>query len=52
VGRLGPDHPAEDRRAAAAIGRDQPRVVKNASHFLQEDAGAEIGEHIADWLRA
>jgi haloalkane dehalogenase len=37
---------------AAAIGRDQPRLIKNASHFLQEDAGAEIGELIADWLRA
>jgi haloalkane dehalogenase len=44
--------PKTGERFAAAIGRDQPRVVKNASHFLQEDAGAEIGELIADWLRA
>ena len=44
--------PKTGERLAAAIGRDQPRVVKNASHFLQEDAGAEIGELIADWLRA
>jgi haloalkane dehalogenase len=44
--------PKTGERFAVAIGRDQPRVVKNASHFLQEDAGAEIGELIADWLRA
>ncbi|MFL5889845.1 MAG: haloalkane dehalogenase [Solirubrobacteraceae bacterium] len=44
--------PKTGERFAAAIGRDQPRVVKNASHFLQEDAGAEVGELIADWLRA
>jgi haloalkane dehalogenase len=44
--------PKTGERFAAAIGRDEPRVVKNASHFLQEDAGAEIGEVIADWLRA
>ena len=44
--------PKTGERFAAAIGRDQPRVVKNASHFLQEDAGAEIGELIVDWLRA
>jgi haloalkane dehalogenase len=44
--------PKTGERFAVAIGRDQPRVVKNASHFLQEDAGGEIGELIADWLRA
>jgi haloalkane dehalogenase len=44
--------PKTGERFAAAIGRDQPRLVHNASHFLQEDAGAEIGELIADWLRA
>ena len=44
--------PKTGERFAAAIGRDQPRLIKNASHFLQEDAGAEIGELIADWLRA
>jgi haloalkane dehalogenase len=38
------------RRFARAIGRDEPRVIANASHFLQEDAGAEIGEQIATWL--
>jgi haloalkane dehalogenase len=44
--------PKTGERFAAAIGRDQPRLIENASHFLQEDAGAEIGEVIADWLRA
>ena len=44
--------PRTGERFAAAIGRDEPRLVQNASHFLQEDAGAEIGELIADWLRA
>jgi haloalkane dehalogenase len=37
---------------AAAIGREPPRTIENASHFLQEDAGEEVGELIADWLRA
>jgi haloalkane dehalogenase len=44
--------PKTGERFAAAIGRDHPRLVQNASHFLQEDAGAEIGALIADWLRA
>lgn len=39
-------------RFAEAIGRESPRVIENASHFLQEDAGAQIGALIADWLRA
>ena len=38
------------RRFAQAIGRDEPEVVENASHFLQEDAGEEIGRRIAAWL--
>jgi haloalkane dehalogenase len=36
---------------AAAIGREPPRVIENASHFLQEDQGPEIGRLIAEWLR-
>jgi haloalkane dehalogenase len=44
--------PKTGERFAAAIGSDQPRLIENASHFLQEDAGAEIGEVIAGWLRA
>ena len=39
------------RRFAQAIGRDEPEVVENASHFLQEDAGERIGARIASWLR-
>ena len=39
------------RRFAQAIGRGEPEVVENASHFLQEDAGERIGARIASWLR-
>lgn len=37
---------------AAAIGREAPRVVPDAGHFLQEDKGPEIGALIAEWLAA
>jgi haloalkane dehalogenase len=37
-------------RFAAAIGAPAPEPVENASHFLQEDAGEEIGQRIATWL--
>jgi len=40
------------RRFAQAIGRAEPEVIGNASHFLQEDAGDTIGARIADWLRS
>lgn len=39
-------------RFAKAIGLPPPLRIDNASHFLQEDAGPEIGRHIADWLTA
>lgn len=39
-------------RFAAAIAADPPQAIANASHFLQEDAGEEIGRRIADWLGA
>jgi haloalkane dehalogenase len=39
-------------RFAAAIGRDTPTTIENASHFLQEDQGPLIGGLIADWLTA
>jgi haloalkane dehalogenase len=39
-------------RFAEAIGRERPHVIENASHFLQEDAGPEIGRLIAEWLTA
>jgi haloalkane dehalogenase len=38
------------KRFAAALGTDVAHVIENASHFLQEDAGDEIGRLIADWL--
>jgi haloalkane dehalogenase len=37
-------------RFAETIGRDKPQVIENASHFLQEDQGEEIGRRIAAWL--
>jgi haloalkane dehalogenase len=37
-------------RFASSIGADPPRRIENASHFLQEDSGEEIGALIADWL--
>jgi len=37
---------------AAALGAEGPVKIENASHFLQEDAGEEIGRRIADWLEA
>jgi haloalkane dehalogenase len=39
-------------RFAESIGRGTPRVIENASHFLQEDKGEEIGDLIAEWLSA
>lgn len=38
-------------RFADAINAAPPEKIENASHFLQEDAGEEIGTRIADWLR-
>ncbi len=38
------------RRFAAAVNAPEPVVIENASHFLQEDAGEELGERIAAWL--
>jgi haloalkane dehalogenase len=38
------------RRFAAAVGAPEPEFIENASHFLQEDAGEEIGRRIAQWL--
>jgi haloalkane dehalogenase len=39
-------------RFAQSIGRETPRTIADASHFLQEDQGPEIGRQIAEWLRA
>jgi haloalkane dehalogenase len=37
---------------ASLMGADPPTKIENASHFLQEDAGGEIGWLIVDWLSA
>jgi haloalkane dehalogenase len=39
-------------RLAAALGSEIAHVIADASHFLQEDAGRQIGALIADWLRS
>ncbi len=39
-------------RFAAALGTELDHVIAGAGHFLQEDAGPEIGAHIASWLRS
>jgi haloalkane dehalogenase len=41
---------ATGERFASALGTQIDHVVADASHFLQEDAGAEIGRLVADWL--
>jgi haloalkane dehalogenase len=38
------------RRFAAALGGEIDHVITGASHFLQEDAGPQIGALIASWL--
>ncbi len=38
------------RRFAAALGGEIDHVIAGASHFLQEDAGEEIGALVASWL--
>jgi haloalkane dehalogenase len=37
-------------RVSSQLNFPPPRAIKDASHFLQEDAGPEIGAIIADWL--
>jgi haloalkane dehalogenase len=39
-------------RFAESIGREAPRKIEDASHFLQEDQGPLIGGLIAAWLTA
>jgi haloalkane dehalogenase len=38
------------RRFASALGTEVHHVIADASHFLQEDAGPQIGDRIAQWL--
>jgi pimeloyl-ACP methyl ester carboxylesterase len=42
--------PTTGRSFAAMLGTEIDHVIAEASHFLQEDAGPEIGGLIADWL--
>ena len=39
-------------RFAAALGGELDHVIPAAGHFLQEDAGPQIGALVADWLRS
>ena len=40
------------RRFAAALHGELAHVIADAGHFLQEDAGPQIGALIADWLQS
>jgi haloalkane dehalogenase len=37
-------------RVSSELNLPAPRAIADASHFLQEDAGEEIGTIVADWL--
>ena len=52
VGRLRPGVAARDRASGSRprSGSEIAHVIADASHFLQEDAGPQIGALIADWL--
>lgn len=39
-------------RVSGELNFPPPRPIEGASHFLQEDAGPEIGAIVADWLRS
>jgi haloalkane dehalogenase len=39
-------------RVAAALSTSVDHVIADAGHFLQEDAGEEVGRLIADWLQS
>jgi haloalkane dehalogenase len=41
---------AVGERVSSELDLPAPRAIADASHFLQEDAGPEIGAIIADWL--
>lgn len=44
--------PRVGERFAASIGREAPRPIPDAGHFLQEDQGPLVGSLIAEWLTA
>jgi haloalkane dehalogenase len=37
-------------RVSSELNFPPPRAIENASHFLQEDAGPQIGAIVAEWL--
>ena len=39
-------------RVSSELNFPPPRVIENASHFLQEDAGPQIGAIVAEWLES
>ena len=41
---------AVGERISERLNYPAPRPIENAGHFLQEDAGEEIGRIVADWL--
>ena len=51
-GAAGPRAAAQGlaRRSSRRSARTDRSPIEGAGHFLQEDKGAEIGAHIADWL--
>jgi haloalkane dehalogenase len=42
--------PSVGEAVSERLGYPAPIPIENAGHFWQEDAGAEIGGRIADWL--
>lgn len=43
--------PVVGEKLAALLGAPTPELIENASHFLQEDAGEDIGARIVRWLQ-
>jgi haloalkane dehalogenase len=43
---------AVGERMAELLGADAPTLIPDASHFLQEDGGEELGRRIAGWIRS
>ncbi len=43
---------ATGQALASALGWPPPQPVAGAGHYLQEDAGPEVGQRIASWLTA
>ncbi len=41
---------SDGERIAAMVPNSRFKVIKNAGHFLQEDAGEEIAENIVEFL--